>query len=176
MKIPAFFFFAWVSFSSNAQRTDSTVFKAEKQSGTATIILNADIHKVFPLFGAFEERKWAKGWSPVLIYPSVERIEEGTTFKTAGHGHGEKEYLWLVSRYDTSQHLIQYIVSSENRWWTIRVKCIPMPSHKTKAEITYTFIGLNDLGNELNKHFIGAIYKEDLKDWETAINNYLSGM
>ena len=60
--------------------------KSQKISKTASIILNEKIEKVFSLFGAFEERKWAEGWNPVLIYPDSEIIEEGTTFKTEGHG------------------------------------------------------------------------------------------
>ena len=36
----------------------NTDFKSEKVSKTATIILSGNISTVFPLFGAFEERKW----------------------------------------------------------------------------------------------------------------------
>ncbi len=39
---------------------DNTNFKSEKVSKTATIILNNNISTVFPLFGAFEEKKWAE--------------------------------------------------------------------------------------------------------------------
>ena len=63
---------------------NNTNFKSERVSKTATIVLNRNISTVFPLFGAFEERKWAKGWDPILIYPDTEIIEEGTTFKTEG--------------------------------------------------------------------------------------------
>ncbi|MBK7360406.1 MAG: hypothetical protein IPI96_14405 [Saprospiraceae bacterium] len=52
-----------------------------------------------------------------------EIIEEGTTFKTDGHGHGEKEFIWRVSKYDQENFLIQYLVSSENRYWTITINC-----------------------------------------------------
>lgn len=156
------------------QTMNNTTFKAEKISKTATIIVNDTITTVFPLFGAFEERKWAKGWNPVLIYPSTEIIEEGTTFKTHGHGHEEKEFIWRVSKYDAENFLIQYLVSTENRYWTITVKFIPATGGKTSATITYTFIGLNELGNQLNRHFLEAMYKHNLSDWEEAINHYLA--
>ncbi len=65
---------------------DNAKFKSQKISKTASITLNGDIEKVFPLFGAFEERKWAEGWNPTLIYPETEIIEEGTTFITEGNG------------------------------------------------------------------------------------------
>jgi len=158
---------------SKSQTMDSTKFKAEKQTRTASVILNEKIGKVFPLFGAFEERKWATGWNPTLIYPATETIEEGTTFKTNGHGHGEKQFLWIVSKYAAEKFLIQYLVSSENRYWTITIKCYSMIENKTTAEITYTFIGLNELGNKINEQAIQHMYKNNLKDWEEEINYYL---
>jgi hypothetical protein len=156
-----------------AQSTDIAGFKAEKVSKTATISLNGKIEKVFPLFGAFEERKWAEGWNPALVYPATEIIEEGTTFKTPGHGHNEAQFLWRVTKYDAAVRLVQYLVSSENRDWTITVKCSPLSSSKTTAEITYAFIGLNNTGNMLNEHMLARIYEHNLKDWEDAINYYL---
>ena len=157
----------------NKDQTMITNFVAEKVTKTATITVNENIETVFPLFGAFEERKWAKGWNPTLIYPSTETIEEGTTFKTPGHGHDENEFLWRVSKYKADSFLIQYLVSSENRYWTITVKCAPMAPGQTSATITYSFIGLNELGNKLNKHAIENMYKHNLTDWQEEINTYL---
>ena len=148
-------------------------FIAQKISRTAEIILNGSTEKVFPLFGAFEERKWADDWNPVLIYPSTEIIEEGTTFKTRAHGHGEEEYIWRVTKYEPQKHLIQYLVNTENRFWTITVECKQEASNKTSAEVTYSYIGLNALGNEINKHSLEQMFHRNLKDWEEEINNYL---
>jgi hypothetical protein len=77
--------------STHAQPMKNDTFTAQRVAQTATILLNDRVDKVFPLFGAFEERKWAEGWNPTLIYPQKEIIEEGTTFRTHGHGHGENE-------------------------------------------------------------------------------------
>jgi hypothetical protein len=148
-------------------------FIAEKISKTATFDLNASIDKVFPLFGAFEERKWADGWNPTLIYPLNESLEEGTTFKTKGHGYGETEFLWRVSKFEPQNYLIQYLVSTENRYWTITVKCKPLTDTSCSATVTYTFIGLNNIGNEINKHSLDKMYFKNLQDWREAINYYL---
>ena len=148
-------------------------FKSAKITKTAVIKLNGNIKNVFPLFGAFEERKWAEGWNPKLIYPEMEMIEEGTTFKTIGRGE-ESEFLWRVSKYYPEKYIIQYLVSTENRYWTITVKCKPIEENKTSAEITYTFIGLNEIGNKINELSLSLMYKNDLKDWEEEINNYLN--
>jgi hypothetical protein len=151
----------------------NTNFTAQRISKAAVITLNGDPDNVFPLFGAFEERKWAEGWDPVLIYPVAEIIDEGTTFKTSGHGHDEMEFLWIVSKYEPADHLIQYLVSTSNRFWTVTVKCKPADNSRTWAEITYIYTGLNELGNTINRFALEKIYKQELKDWEEAINNYL---
>ena len=120
-------------------------FKSEKVSKTASFVANANIENAFPLFGGFEERKWAEGFEPILIYPEKEIIEEGTTFKTAGHGHGsESEYLWIVTKLDSQIHLVKYLVSTHNRFWTINVKCESIENNtKTQVAVTYSYIGLN---------------------------------
>jgi hypothetical protein len=153
---------------------ENTNFTAKKVSRTATITINGTMETVFPLFGAFEERKWANGWNPTLIYPATETIEEGTTFKTPSHGHEEKEFLWRVSKYDSNRHMIQYLISTENRYWTITIQCNRLYASQVLAEITYTFIGLNELGNTLNQKAIDRMYENDLKDWEEDINYYLA--
>jgi len=163
-----------VSHTGSCQDNDSTQFKSEKVSQTDSIVLNGNIKKVFPLFGAFEERKWADGWNPTLVYMATDTIEEGTTFRTAGHGFGEPGYVWRINKYEPQSTLIQYLVTSPNRYWTITVKCRQITGNKTLAKITYTFIGLNEMGNHLDKHFLDKMYEHHLKDWEVAINTFLS--
>lgn len=148
-------------------------FKSKKISQTSTISCNGNIEKVFPLFDAFEERKWAKDWQLSLIYPENEIIEEGTTFKTEGNDE-EPEYLWRVVKYYPQEYHIQYLVSTDNRFWTITVKCNEEKPEETLARITYTFIGLNEKGNRLNSEHLTRMYKNNLKDWEEEINIYLS--
>lgn len=157
----------------NPHHMDNQNFKAEKVSKSATIEVSGNIQNVFPLFGPFEERKWAEGWNPTLIYPTTEIIEEGTTFKTEGHAHDETEFLWRVSKYQPETNLIQYLVSTSNRYWTITIICKQITDDKTTAEITYTFFGLNNLGNTINRQSIEKMYIKNLKDWEEAINYYL---
>jgi hypothetical protein len=156
-----------------ALQNDSTQFRSEKVSQTDSITLNGGVKKVFPLFGAFEERKWAKGWQPELIYMNADTMQEGTTFKTAGHGFGEPGYTWRINKYEPQNALVQYLVISPNRYWTITVKCRALAGNKTLAQINYTFIGLNEMGNHLDKHFLDKMYEHHLKDWEQAMNDFL---
>ena len=152
---------------------DNENFISERINKTATITANGSMETVFPLFEPYEEQKWAEGWNPHSIYPGDKKTEEGTTFKTNGHGHNETEFLWIVSKYEPKIYLIQYIVSTSNRYWTITIQCQSATGNKTNATITYCYTGLNNSGNETNKVAIEKMYKNNLKDWEEAINYYL---
>ena len=65
---------------------------------SATIILNADITAVFPLFGPIEEKKWAEGWNPKILHPENTLIEEGMVFVTISSAEKETESLWAVTK------------------------------------------------------------------------------
>ena len=113
---------------------------------------------------------------PTLIYPDKEIIEEGTTFKVEldGHDHeNEDASLWIVSKYNPTDYFIQYLVSTQNRFWTITVTNVSIENGtKTKTTVTYTFTGLNNIGNSLNKKSIEKMYENDLQDWAGLINKY----
>jgi hypothetical protein len=148
--------------------------RGQRVTRTASILLNGNAKTVFPLFGPYEEKKWSTGWKPTPVYPNTETVEEEATFTTPGHLDGEKDYVWRVSKYDPKQFLIQYMVYGENRCWTITIQCSPKTETKTAARITYSFIGLNALGDQISQHFIEHIYEHDLRDWEQAINSFLA--
>ena len=151
-------------------------FTSQKISKTASFMVNSKIDQVFSLYGAFEERKWAPGWEPVLIYPEKEVIEEGTTFKTELKNDDslEDSFLWIVTKYSPEDYLIQYLVSTDNRFWTITVSCEDIGSSKTKTTVTYTYTSLNQLGNDLNQTSLEKMFENDLQDWGDLINQYLN--
>jgi len=66
------------------------------------------------------------------------------------------------------------MVFARDRCWTITVSCADLSGHKTSATITYSFVGLNAMGNEMNRHSIEVMYKFNLRDWEEEINSYLN--
>jgi hypothetical protein len=148
-------------------------FTAERTSRSATIILEGPIDVVFPLFGPVEEKKWEDKWDPVILYPASEDTEEGMVFTTPAQDQRETAYTWIVSKLNPDLHLIEYIVSTHNRFWVITVRCEALSDIRTRATIRYTYTGLTPLGNILNKQAIAKMYEKDLKDWEEAINHYL---
>ena len=149
-------------------------FKAEQYVKSASIILNGSIDKVFPLFGAIEEKKWAEGWNPIPVFPESGDMQEGFIFQTADHAHEGAIVTWVVAAYEVKDHVVKYIITAPDRLLFIDVYCSEQSANSTKAEVTYKFTGLTAEGNEISHHLLARIFENNLKDWETAINNYLS--
>jgi hypothetical protein len=148
-------------------------FKAEQFVQNASIVLSGNIEKVFPLFGAMEEKKWSEGWNPIPIFPASGNMQDGFIFQTPDHVPGASLLTWVVSKYDLTRHQVQYIITGSNRVIMISINCSKLVENSTKAEITYQLTGLNEEGNEISHHLIDKMFEHNLKDWETAINNYL---
>lgn len=153
----------------------SPAFLSRRISRTSTITLNAPLKESFPLFGPIREKEWAAGWNPEILYSTTYIVEEHMVFKTPSHhGHSEPDYIWTVTKYLPDQALIEYAVFTPERLWWITIKCHEDTSHQTtKAEITYTYTGLTDTGNEINERALQLMYAHDLRDWEELINHYL---
>lgn len=149
-------------------------FKAEQYVQSASIVLNGNIEKVFPLFGAMEEKKWSPDWQPEPVFPASGKMEEGFIFQTPDHMPNAPLRTWVVARYDLSEHFVKYIVTTANRVTIITVHCSKTGVNKTKAEILYVITGLTEEGNEISHHSIVNMFKQNLRDWEEAINKYLS--
>ena len=146
-----------------------------KISQSATIYLKGRFDEVFPLFGPIRERDWAHGWDPKILLCEAENIEEHMIFQTHSHFDDETQpYTWTVSKFDPAVGFIEYTIFTEERLWWITIHCKETTDGKQcKAAISYTFAGLNENGNRRNQLALAAMYKDDLKDWERAINHYL---
>jgi hypothetical protein len=148
-----------------------TDFKSERISKTASFFVEGEIENVFPLFGPIREKEWAEGWNPEIIFSNSSLVEERMIFRTKGSGD-EQYYHWAITQLIPAQHQIEYTVSTPNRIWFIRVECVSS-GNKTKASVSYTYTGLNEKGNDLNKIALEKMFSNDLKDWQNAINHYL---
>ena len=150
-------------------------FTAKRISRMQSISLNASLEKVFPLFGPIREREWAAGWDPDIVFPPAVLVEERMVFKTRSPGgHREADSTWIVSKYLPEESTIEYTVFTTERVWWIEIRCREAEdSRTTHAEITYTYLGLNEAGNAANERALEHMYAHDLRDWEVAINHYL---
>jgi hypothetical protein len=146
--------------------------QAVRVSKSATIELNAKVEKVFPLFGPVQEKKWAKGWNPEIIFGNGD-VELRMVFRTSSRFDDEKCYTWIVTQLEPTNSKIEYTVTSSERIWFVTVRCEPK-GEMTLATITYSYIGLSQKDIQRNKESLEFIFAEDLVDWQQAINYYLS--
>jgi uncharacterized DUF497 family protein len=149
------------------------VFKPERIQKSATITVKTSIDRAFPLFGPVREKEWAAGWEPQIIYSTHPEWEEHMIFTTAGKHSHEDRYVWVVSQFRPNEYFIEYTVSTAQRIWFISVRCAP-DSENTKVSVTYTYTGLTEEGNQLNKSALSRMFAHDLRDWEEEINQYLA--
>ena len=140
---------------------------------TATIVLNGDIARVFPLFGAFEEKKWSHGWDPQIVAGSPSLQDTVFTYS-----HDGLTATWIVTEWDEAQHRVTYAVFVPNdRAMTIRIVCTPegtTPEHtKTRATVTYTFTALSEAGSASLREFEQQDFSHRIQHWQKAIDHYL---
>lgn len=150
-------------------------FVSRRLSRTAAIHLKGPLAEVFPLFGPIREKEWAAGWDPEIIYSNTGLVEEHMVFRTPSHhGHHEPDPIWTVTRYHPEGGLIEYTVFTQERLWWITIECEEdLENQATKAEITYTYVGLTERGNMINQRALQVMFANDLQDWQDAINHYL---
>jgi hypothetical protein len=169
--MPSIALFTLIMIISKQEPVNIPSFKAERLHRSASILIEAPVDKAFPLFGPVREKEWATGWEPEIIFTNDAWVEEHMIFQTKGQEPGEK-YTWAVTTYQPEKYLIEYTVSTTERIWFIRVACANQ-GDKTSATISYTYTGLTDEGSLKNKLAIEKMFKNDLSDWEEAINYYL---
>jgi hypothetical protein len=145
--------------------------KNERISRAATIELNGSIEKVFPLFGPVREKEWAFGWDPEIVFGTSE-IEEHMIFRTKARYDDEQFYTWIVTKYIPEKGKIEYTVSSTDRIWFITVQCEPL-GLITIARVCYTFTSFSESASKRNMESLEKMFKDDLQDWQEAINYYL---
>lgn len=110
---------------------------------------------------------------------TVKDIDKITAVKKST---GEELYRRLyLSREWINDNLTSKITLDQITWFILPtgsgrspLYAAPVSDHTSSAEITYSFTGLNDLGNEINRHFLQIIYQHDLSDWADDINHYLA--
>lgn len=163
--------FTLIMIASKQESARILSFKAQRLHRSASILIEAPVEKVFPLFGPVREKEWADGWEPEVLFTNDPLAEEHMIFQTKGN-EDEGKYTWTVTTYQPEKYLIEYTVFTNERIWFIRVECANQDD-KTAATISYTYTGLTEGGNRKNKSAIDRMYKHNLRDWAEAINYYI---
>jgi len=142
-----------------------------KLSGTFTLPMSPET--VFEFFSPLGEKKWVPGWDPELIHPPGVSWERGLIFRT----HEERgEAVWVVTALDRDVHAVEYYRVEAGRYvGHVEVRCTDSAGSRTDVRVTYTFVGLSDVGNQDIAAMSPRAYEEKMRRWQGWITKHLSG-
>lgn len=148
------------------------MFTARSIELTGTFTLPAPPEATFELFSPLGEKAWVPGWNPELIHPPGASWERGLVFRTPEE---RGEAIWIVTTLDREQHDVEYHRVEAGRYVArVHVRCSRQGTGQTEVRVTYTFIGLSEVGNQDIAAMTPEAYVEKMKRWQGWITAYLS--
>jgi hypothetical protein len=126
-----------------------------------------------PLFGAWQEKKWASDWKPEFVYPMPPVDQEGSVFRVQ---KGEHSSIWVNTIYDLTAGRVQYVyVIGDLLVTRIDIRLVRNGATKTDVSVTYERTALDPSAN----HHVSSLAKADAgsaDEWRAAINAYGASM
>ena len=120
-----------------------------------------------PLFGAWEEQKWAPGWKPEFLYPIPPADQEGSVFRAQ---KGAYSSLWVNTLLDLPAGRVQYVYTLGERLVTrIDIRLKRNGTDRTDVSVTYERTALDPSANDQ----VQSLAKEDAtsgEEWRDLIN------
>jgi hypothetical protein len=152
----------------HAQETPPTLTRTRNEF---TFTVDAPFEQVVPLFGAYEERKWAHDWNPQFVYPSPAGDQQGMVF-TVAHGHNSS--VWINTALDLTVGHIQYgYVLNDAMATLIDIHATRQGAQKTVVNVVYERTALLPEANEHVQHFAEGDENAG-KEWGDAMNSYFA--
>ncbi len=132
-------------------------------------VVNAPLEQAAPLFGAWEERKWAPEWSPQFLYPNPPHDQQGMVFQAT---HGAFTSTWVNTTFDLAGGHIQYAyVIPDGMATNLDIQLTRESVQKTGVNVVYERTALTPEANEHVRRF--AEHDSDAgQKWEQLINAY----
>ncbi len=147
-------------------------FTAKRSTWNYRQTINAAPGVVFPLLCPVREAEWLDGWKYEMIYSDSGLAEEGCVFSTPGDDEGDT--VWVVSRYDQEDHLIEFIrFTPDSRICVLTVAVTPKGDINSNVDISYTYTGITANGNTWIDNFTEDNFLDAVKFWEMSMNHFL---
>jgi hypothetical protein len=147
-------------------------FKAKRSTWNYRQTIHAAPGVVFPLLCPVREAEWLDGWKYEMIYSKSGLAEEGCIFSTPCHG--EEDTVWVISRHDRENHLIDFIrFTPDSRICVLKVAVTPKDETVSTVDISYTYTGLTVDGNAWVDNFTEDTFLDAVKFWEMSLNHFL---
>jgi hypothetical protein len=135
-----------------------------------SFVVNAPYDDTFPLFGAYEERKWAVGFDPQFIFPALPHDQQGMVFTTVQEG---KNRIWVNTALDPETGHAQYVYLIPNTMVAlIDVRLTAIGKSETKVSVAYERTALTPEVNQPVAEMAAADANAG-PHWAAMINGYL---
>lgn len=137
----------------------------QHETTSATFSLAASADRAFPMFGPMGERAWAgPDWNPEVLWADGPGDREGMVFRQKGE-------VWVNVRFDSSEHVAEYVRFGDIIVTRIRVALTPRGSEACGADVRYDWIATSEEGNA------EVVRRREAMtiDWEDAVNTALGG-
>lgn len=133
--------------------------------------LAAPVEQVMPLLTAAREGEWAAMFQPRILHPGAIPGGLHGLFVT---GEGPEETLWTMTAYDTVLGQVAYFRTVPGTIAVhIDIRLERLEPAACRAAVTYTYAALSPAGNPRVEAMTGERYREQMVEWERALNHYL---
>jgi hypothetical protein len=147
------------------------MFRARSIELTGGFALPAAPESTFELFSPLGEKRWVPGWDPELIHPPGATWERGLVFRTPEE---RGDAIWVVTALDRNRQEVEYYRVEAGRYVArVHVRCASAAGGQTEVRVTYTFVGLSEVGNRDIAAMSDAAYREKMGRWEGWIRTVL---
>ena len=136
-----------------------------------TFVVSAPYADVFPLFGAYEERKWAVGFEPKFVHPVPAHDQPGMIFTTEQEGMPR---VWVNTAWDAATGHVQYA------YWIVDLIVALIDVHVTRSGVNETKVEVNyertALRPEANEQVVRMAQADATSGprWAAMINGYFA--
>jgi hypothetical protein len=145
----------------------------EEQAEHSRVVFNLTVklpyEQAFPLFGAWNEQKWAADWHPQFLYPVPAEDREGAVFRVE---HGHRSAIWMTTRFDLAAGVIEHVYVLNGLLFTrIHLRLSKDEASATKVEVVYERTAIRPEGAE----HVKAMAADDAKagpEWQRALDAY----
>ena len=162
--------FAGTIMSSAAQAQPDSHPKLVHTREEFSFVVNAPYDEAFPLFGAYEERKWAAGFYPQFVFPPSPHDQQGMVFTTVQEGNNRT---WINTALDRAAGHAQYVYFiPETMVALIDVRLARTGNWQTKVKVSYERTALTPEANDYVRETAAADANAG-PHWAEMISGYL---
>ena len=162
---------AGVVASSATQAPAAETTKPAHTREAFSFVVPAPYSDVFPLFGAYEERKWAVGFEPKFIHPVPANDQPGMVFTTVQE---EMPRVWINTAFDAAAGHVQYVYwIADIMTALIDIHVMRSGANETRVAVAYERTALRPEANERVIHMAQADANSG-PHWAEMINGYFS--